>query len=238
MDNHALRLLKENYCRRNKRYYVVQFPYCNDDDIPAEARLFRRFDMPQELDKLIRNIYGVDRVRFFGVNKRQFEESIESAINEIKGDKLKETTPNIIDQTGKIIFYTKYEIWRIYILKKTANSWGLALYFLITCIGKLSGKKWGKTALITNLNSKLVSACVQILNFDFWFWILILNSEFWFWISNFKFYVLNFYLLILMLDLKLWILVSDFDFYFFDFEDCVRSDSRFRYLPPGATRHC
>ena len=88
----------------------MQFPYCNDDDIPAEARLFRRFDMPQELDKLIRNIYGVDRVRFFGVNKRQFEESIESAINEIKGDKLKETTPNIIDQTGKIIFYTKYEI--------------------------------------------------------------------------------------------------------------------------------
>lgn len=75
----------------------MQFPYCNRDDLPEEARLFRRFDMPQELDKLIRNIYGVDRVRFFGAANKEFLESVKQAMTEIPQG----ARPKIADETGE-----------------------------------------------------------------------------------------------------------------------------------------
>ncbi|XP_043274478.1 uncharacterized protein [Venturia canescens] len=86
VDNHALRLLKENYPRRNKRYFVVQFPYCKRDDLPEEARLMRRFEMPGELEKFVRNIYAVDRIRLFGVSGVEFAEAIKVAMVQIPRD--------------------------------------------------------------------------------------------------------------------------------------------------------
>ena len=76
MDGQALRLIKENYPRRNKRYYAIQFPYCKSDDIPKEARHFKRFLMPEELDKLVRTIHQVDYIRYYGVSDRDFVDSI------------------------------------------------------------------------------------------------------------------------------------------------------------------
>ena len=79
MDSQAIRLLKENYPRRNKRYYALQFPYCKSDDIPREARQFKRFKMPEELDKLVRTIHEVEYIRFFGVSEKDFVDSVKLA---------------------------------------------------------------------------------------------------------------------------------------------------------------
>ncbi|XP_011500596.1 PREDICTED: uncharacterized protein LOC105364382 isoform X2 [Ceratosolen solmsi marchali] len=79
IDNQALRLLKENYPRRNKRYYALQFPYCKANDIPKEARQFKRFTMPEELDKLVKTVHEVEYIRFFGVSDKDFVDSIKLA---------------------------------------------------------------------------------------------------------------------------------------------------------------
>lgn len=79
MDSQALRLLKENYPRRNKRYFALQFPYCKSEDIPKEARQFKRFSMPEELDKLVRTIHEVEYIRFFGVSDKDFVDSVKLA---------------------------------------------------------------------------------------------------------------------------------------------------------------
>ncbi|KAJ8680618.1 hypothetical protein QAD02_016405 [Eretmocerus hayati] len=79
MDSQALRLLKENYPLRSKRYFAIQFPYCKSDDIPKEARQFKRFSMPEDLDKLVRTIHEVEYIRFFGVSNKDFVDSIKLA---------------------------------------------------------------------------------------------------------------------------------------------------------------
>ncbi|XP_001604511.1 uncharacterized protein LOC100120917 isoform X1 [Nasonia vitripennis] len=79
MDSQALRLLKENYPLRNKRYFALQFPYCKSEDIPKEARQFKRFSMPEELEKLVRTIHEVEYIRFFGVSDKDFVDSVKLA---------------------------------------------------------------------------------------------------------------------------------------------------------------
>lgn len=79
MDSQALRLLKENYPRRNKRYFALQFPYCKADDIPREARQFKRFSMPDELDKLVRTIHEVELMRNFIAPEKDFVDSVKLA---------------------------------------------------------------------------------------------------------------------------------------------------------------
>ncbi|XP_011136078.2 uncharacterized protein LOC105181149 [Harpegnathos saltator] len=64
VDKHLLRLLKENYPQRNKRYYALHLPYCDADDIPEEARLFRMFRVPRDLRKLVKTIHGIGCLRF------------------------------------------------------------------------------------------------------------------------------------------------------------------------------
>lgn len=64
VDKHLLRLLKENYPQRNKRYYSLHLPYCETDDIPEEARLFRMFRVPRDLRKLVKTIHGIGCLRF------------------------------------------------------------------------------------------------------------------------------------------------------------------------------
>ncbi|XP_014482953.1 PREDICTED: uncharacterized protein LOC106748683 [Dinoponera quadriceps] len=64
VDKHLLRLLKENYPQRNKRYYALHLPYCETDDIPEEARLFKMFRVPRDLRKLVKTIHGIGCLRF------------------------------------------------------------------------------------------------------------------------------------------------------------------------------
>lgn len=87
IDNYALQLIKENYGQRNKRYYILQLPYCKATDLPDEAQRFQRFRMPDELSKLVRTVHNVDYVRFFGLsNKEILLESIKLAQVEMLDD--------------------------------------------------------------------------------------------------------------------------------------------------------
>nr|XP_012216261.1 PREDICTED: uncharacterized protein LOC105668447 isoform X1 [Linepithema humile] len=79
VDNHLLRLLKENYPQRNKRYYAIHLPYCKSDHIPEEARLFKKFHMPEELTKLVKTIYGIGCLQYFAASDGEFLESIKFA---------------------------------------------------------------------------------------------------------------------------------------------------------------
>ncbi|XP_032666687.1 uncharacterized protein LOC116842091 isoform X2 [Odontomachus brunneus] len=63
VDKHLLRLLKENYPQRNKRYYALHLPYCDTEDIPEEARLFKMFRVPRDLRKLVKTIHGIGYLR-------------------------------------------------------------------------------------------------------------------------------------------------------------------------------
>ncbi|XP_012278230.1 uncharacterized protein LOC105698504 isoform X2 [Orussus abietinus] len=83
MDNHALRLIKENYPRRNKRYYAIQLPYCETDDIPEEARYFKRFNIPEDLNKFVRTVHGVHYPSVGCVSAKSLHESIKTAKVEI-----------------------------------------------------------------------------------------------------------------------------------------------------------
>lgn len=79
MDSQALRLIKENYPQHNKKYYVIEFSYCDQNDVPKEARHFKRFSMPIDLRKLVRAIHDTDFVPFCGVTSIEFENSIKWA---------------------------------------------------------------------------------------------------------------------------------------------------------------
>jgi len=79
MDSQALRLIKENYPQHNKKYYMIEFLYCDPNDIPKEARHFKRFSMPDDLRKLVRAIHDADFVPFCGVPSSDFESSVKWA---------------------------------------------------------------------------------------------------------------------------------------------------------------
>lgn len=74
-----MRLLKENYPQRNKRYYAIHLPYCKSDHIPEEARLFKKFHMPEDLIKLVKTIHGIGCLQFFAASDGEFLESIKFA---------------------------------------------------------------------------------------------------------------------------------------------------------------
>ncbi|XP_066584361.1 uncharacterized protein [Prorops nasuta] len=84
IDNHILRLLKENYSQRDKRYYIIQLPYCKASDIPEEAKHFKRLKLPEHLSKLVKTIHNIDYFGFHNVSDHDLQESIRSAILEIK----------------------------------------------------------------------------------------------------------------------------------------------------------
>ncbi|EZA50051.1 hypothetical protein X777_11715 [Ooceraea biroi] len=86
VDNHLLRLLKENYPQRNKRYYAVHLPYCKPDHIPEEARVFKKFRMPEDLMKLVRTIHGISCMQFLTASDRELLESIRYATTKIYED--------------------------------------------------------------------------------------------------------------------------------------------------------
>lgn len=94
VDSHLLRLLKENYPRRNKRYYAVQLPYCKLDDIPEEARLFRKFRIPEDLTRLVKTIHGIACLRFFASSSQELLECIKFAAAKISEDETASATKN------------------------------------------------------------------------------------------------------------------------------------------------
>ncbi|XP_011863379.1 PREDICTED: uncharacterized protein LOC105559583 [Vollenhovia emeryi] len=94
VDNHLLRLLKENYPRRNKRYYAVHLPYCKSDDIPEEARLFKKFCIPEDLTRLVKTIHGIVCLRFFPSSDQELLESIKFATAKIFEDDAANATKN------------------------------------------------------------------------------------------------------------------------------------------------
>lgn len=100
VDNHLLRLLKENYPRRNKRYYAIYLPYCKADHIPEEARVFKKFRLPEDLTKLVKTIHGIGCLQFLTASDRDLLESIRCATIRIFEDKASNTVKNI-DETGK-----------------------------------------------------------------------------------------------------------------------------------------
>ncbi|KAG7197800.1 hypothetical protein KM043_001614 [Ampulex compressa] len=106
VDNHVLRLLKENYPQRNKKYYVVQFPYCDPDDLPEEARCFKRFYMPEELLKLVKTIHTARYGGRVAASGKEFIESINAAKlqvvqTEIPRQKLTRETDDLLTPIGE-----------------------------------------------------------------------------------------------------------------------------------------
>ncbi|XP_057325549.1 uncharacterized protein LOC130667741 isoform X1 [Microplitis mediator] len=83
IDNHALRLIKENYSWNNKRYITIEFPYCKPDDIPEEAIVFKKFNIPENLEKLIHYVHNTDYIQFYDVSSKNLLKSIEVAMTEI-----------------------------------------------------------------------------------------------------------------------------------------------------------
>ncbi|XP_077274020.1 uncharacterized protein LOC143903878 [Temnothorax americanus] len=94
VDNHLLRLLKENYPRRNKRYYAIHLPYCKSEHLPEEARLFRKFCIPKDLTKLVKTIHGIVCLRFFPSTDQELLESIKFATAKISEDETANATKN------------------------------------------------------------------------------------------------------------------------------------------------
>lgn len=95
VDNHLLQLLKENYPRRNKRYYAIHLPYCKSDHIPEEARLFKKFRIPEDLARLVKTIHGIACLRFLTVSDRELLESIRFATAKISEDETSSVIKNI-----------------------------------------------------------------------------------------------------------------------------------------------
>lgn len=102
VDNHLLRLLKENYPRRNKRYYTIQLPYCKPNRIPEEARVFKKFNLPEDLTRLVKTIHGIGCLRFLTTSDSEVLESIKCAtmtISENEGS----STSNNTDETDGLL---------------------------------------------------------------------------------------------------------------------------------------
>lgn len=101
VDNHLLRLLKENYPQRNKRYYAIHLPYCKPDHIPEEARVFKKFRLPENLTKLVKMIHGIGCLRFLAASDRELLESIKYATLKVFEDET--TATKNTDETDGLL---------------------------------------------------------------------------------------------------------------------------------------
>ncbi|XP_011299491.1 uncharacterized protein [Fopius arisanus] len=101
VDNHALRLLKENYSLRNKRYITIELPYCTYEEIPEEARLFKRLKLPENLDKLVKYLHNFEFNRCFTGPSEHLIQSIGLATMEITRER--QESPKNIDETHGLL---------------------------------------------------------------------------------------------------------------------------------------
>lgn len=78
---------------------VIELPYCKPDDVPEEARIFKRLILPMNLDKFVKFIHNVNYLRFFGVSNKDFIDSIDIAMMEIPQER--PSSPKNAQETGK-----------------------------------------------------------------------------------------------------------------------------------------
>ncbi|KYN18224.1 hypothetical protein ALC57_09471 [Trachymyrmex cornetzi] len=123
VDNHLLRLLKENYPRRNKRYYAIHLPYCKSDHIPEEARFFKKFRVPEDLARLVKTIHGIACLRFLTASNRELLESIRFATAKISEDEASSVIKNI-EETVAILYHSEFSLDDLLlpiVVQETAN---------------------------------------------------------------------------------------------------------------------
>ncbi|XP_046608502.1 uncharacterized protein LOC124299344 isoform X4 [Neodiprion virginianus] len=82
--DHARRLIEEDYHQNRRRYFFIEFQYCQQTDIPVEAASFKRFKMPTDLDKLVDEVHNADYSTVYtDHNARDFINSINLATRSI-----------------------------------------------------------------------------------------------------------------------------------------------------------
>ncbi|XP_033229384.1 uncharacterized protein LOC117180896 isoform X2 [Belonocnema kinseyi] len=101
MDKQALRLLKENYPQGDKNYFSLQFPYCELESVPQEARHFKRFFLPDDLEKLVKTIHNVESIEIFGVSSRNFIEAVKVA--KIEAIRAEDKSSRSTDETENLL---------------------------------------------------------------------------------------------------------------------------------------
>lgn len=136
-------MIKENYSWNNKRYITIEFPYCKPDDIPEEAIVFKKFNIPENLEKLIHYIHNTDYIQFYDVSSKNLVKSIEVAMTEITKEiyvKSKSLIENgsILDEVVKFVIYQF-----TYVYNNTFFSWILDNFLPVnttSVIKKVEGK--------------------------------------------------------------------------------------------------
>lgn len=83
----------------------MHLPYCKPDEIPEEARLFRKFHLPEDLAKLVNTIHGIGCQHFLVASNGELVESIRYATVKLLEDEIS-VTKNI-KETGKFTLHTR-----------------------------------------------------------------------------------------------------------------------------------
>ncbi|XP_046752763.1 uncharacterized protein LOC124416007 [Diprion similis] len=83
LNQHAQRLIEEDYHRKEKRYFVIEFPYCKPDSIHLEAYSYKRFKMPKDLDDLVDEIHNATYSKLCPRDKGDFLKSLNMAKDSI-----------------------------------------------------------------------------------------------------------------------------------------------------------
>ncbi|XP_076228523.1 uncharacterized protein LOC116432018 [Nomia melanderi] len=78
-DNHLFKLLRENQATKEKRYFIVQLPYCKPEDVPEETRHLKKFSLPKELARLVKVIHKMEYVGCVCVSDKDFLDSVKLA---------------------------------------------------------------------------------------------------------------------------------------------------------------
>lgn len=78
-DNHLLKLVRENQTAKEKRYFIVQLPYCKPEDIPEETRHLKKYFLPKELARLVKAIHKIEYGGCVCVSDKEFLDSVKLA---------------------------------------------------------------------------------------------------------------------------------------------------------------
>ncbi|XP_046470920.1 uncharacterized protein [Neodiprion pinetum] len=76
---HVWRLIEEDYHRKKKRYFVIEFPYSKPDSVHLHAYSFKRFKMPKDLDNLVDEIHNATYSKLCPRDKGDFLKSLKLA---------------------------------------------------------------------------------------------------------------------------------------------------------------
>lgn len=104
-DNCLLKLIKENEYQKEKRYYVLQLPYCKPDDLPEDLKHLKKFCLPKELPKLVKVIHKMEHVGCISACDKEFIDSVKLGKLEI----LEEDTNMVKEtrETGQLFYQSR-----------------------------------------------------------------------------------------------------------------------------------